>query len=112
MPAAFGTRSEVIAKIKEVVPTANFSDPSWGLIDGGNWSVEVNIGDDEVCNGFALHVRGGDEAVGAIAAILQRIDLRAVVPGTDEFLVAGPKAIASFARWRAYRDRVVGHDDG
>jgi hypothetical protein len=77
-PASIGKRSIVIEKIKEVVPTADFSDPSWGRIDGDGWSIEVNIGTNEDCEGFAFHIRGRDAAVGAVAAILQHLKLRAL----------------------------------
>jgi hypothetical protein len=63
-PASIGKRSAIIEKIREVFPTADFSDPSWGRIDGDDWSIEVNIGANEDCGGFALHIRGGDAAVG------------------------------------------------
>lgn len=66
-PAPIGKRADVIARIKEVVPSTDFSDPSWGQIEGEDWSIEVNIGKNETCSGFALHVRGGDEAVGVTA---------------------------------------------
>jgi hypothetical protein len=106
-PPSIGKRSTVISRIKEVVPFANFSDPSWGLIDGDGWSIEVNLGDSEDCMGFAFHVRGGDEAVGVVAAVLQHLDLRAFDAQTGDFFVAGPEAVESFRKWRAYRDRVV-----
>jgi hypothetical protein len=106
-PSSIGERSTVISRIKEVVPIADFSNPAWGLIDGDGWSIEVNLGDGEDCEGFAFHVRGGDEAVGIVAAILQHLDLRAFDAQTGDFFVAGPEAVESFRKWRAYRDRVV-----
>jgi len=109
-PAVIGARSEIISMIKEVVPTANFSDPSWGLIDGNDWSIELNMGRAEECDGFAFHVRGGEDAVGVVAAILQHLDLRALDSQTGEFFVGGPESIASFKKWRAYRDSIVGED--
>lgn len=106
-PAPIGKRSEIIDKIKEVVPAADFTDPSWGCIEDDGWSVEVNIGDAEECRGFAFHVRGDDAAVGVIAAILQHLNLRALDAQTGDFFVAGEEAIESFHKWRAYRDQVI-----
>ena len=99
-PAAIGLRSDLIAKIQTLVPTANFSDPSWGLIDGGDWAIEVNIGEVEKCNGFALHVRGGELAVPVIAAILDHLNLRGIDAQAGEFFQAGPEALESFRMWR------------
>jgi hypothetical protein len=110
-PSPIGKRADIIAKIKEIVPAADFSDPSWGVIEGESWSIEVNIGKSEICKGFALHVRGGDEAVAVVAAILDHLDLRALDGQTGEFFTPGPEALDSFRRWRAFRDRVIGNGD-
>jgi hypothetical protein len=56
-PKPIGTRSEIIAKILEVVPSADFSDLSWGDIDEDGWSIEVNLGDEEVLRGFFSRAR-------------------------------------------------------
>jgi hypothetical protein len=107
-PATLGRRSEIIRQIEKVVPTAEFSNPAWGCIRGDDWSIEVNIGTSDECFGFALHVRGGDEAFGVVAAILQGLSLRALDPQAGGFFVANPAALESFRKWRAYRDQVVG----
>jgi hypothetical protein len=106
-PKSIGTRSEIITKIIQIVPSADFSDPSWGLIDGDDWSIEVNLGADGTLDGFAFHVRGGDAAAGVVAAILDHLKLRAVETGDGDFFEAGPKALEAFGKWRAFRDRVV-----
>ena len=107
VPAPLGKTATIIAKIREVVPFANFSNPSWGRIDGEGWSIEVNIDDSENCNGFAFHVRGGDAAAGVVAAILNHLDLRAVDSQSGDFFRPGQQAVESFQRWRSYRDQVV-----
>ena len=109
--APISRRSDVIAGIRQVVPEADFSRPSWGSIEGDGWSIELNMGDEEECDGFAFHVRGGDAAVGVVAAILSHLDLRAVDSCTGDFFAAGPESLESFRKWRAYRDRVVGSHD-
>ena len=106
-PKSIGKRADVIRKIRELLPEANFSDPSWGRIEAEDWSIEVNIGDSEECKSFALHVRGGDAVVGVVAGILAHLDLRALDSQTGEFFVAGPEALESFQKWRAYRDQVI-----
>ena len=106
-PAPLGERTVIIKKIEEVVPYADFSNPSWGVIERDEWSIEVNLGKEENCNGFAFHVRGGDAAVGVVAAILEHLNLRAVDSQTGDFFEAGPEAIESFRKWRAYRDQIV-----
>ena len=110
-PAPIGKRSTIIEQIKEVVPTADFSNPSWGRIRGDDWFIEINIDVKEDCDGFAFHVRGGSTAIGVIAAILERLKLRALDPQQGGLFVAGPEAIEEFRKWRAYRDQVVNDKD-
>jgi len=106
-PGPIGSRSDVSAKILEVFPGTDFTDPCWGVIDGAGWSFEVSIGKNEPCTGFALHVRGGDGAADAVAAILNRLEPRAIDMQTGEFFVAGEKARGFLSKWRAFRDRVL-----
>ena len=106
-PKTIGKRVDMIKKIRELLPEADFSDPSWGRIDHEDWSIEVNIGESEECTGFALHVRGGDAVVGVVGGILAHLNVRALDSQTGDFFVAGAEALDSFRKWRAYRDQVV-----
>lgn len=110
-PGSIGSRTQIIERIKEVAPNANFSNPAWGLLDGEDWSIEINIGPEEECSGFAFHVRGGAGAAGMVALILDHLGLRAIDTQAGGFFVAGPEAIESLRKWRAYRDQVL-HDRG
>jgi hypothetical protein len=104
-----GPRSDLIARILEVVPQANFTDPAWGLIDGPGFSIELDMGKADQVQSFTFHVREGDLAVGVIAEILGYLSLRAVDPQSESGTIFTPKsAIESLETWRAYRDSVVG----
>jgi hypothetical protein len=95
----------VIGRIKTAIPTADFSDPSWGMIQGDGWHIEVNIGDEEeACTGFALHVRGGDGAVAAVATILDAAGVGALDVGSEDGVFSAEKALQSLQGWRGYRD--------
>jgi hypothetical protein len=111
-PAPIGKREEIIDGIIATVPTVDFSNPCWGLIDGSGWSIEVSIGPEEECRSFAFHIRGGDGASAVVAAILQRLNLRALDSETGEFFVAGTEAIDSFRRWQRYRDGLTNPPNG
>ena len=105
-PRPLGPRSDIIAAICTIVPYADFTDPAWGHIDASEFSIEVNLGDDELVDSFALHVRGGDEAVTCIAAMLDALGVRAVDASSGDFFNR-EAAVESFGRWRSYRDHVV-----
>jgi len=47
-PNPLGSRAEVITRIREIFPQADFSDPSWGLFDVAGFSIEFNMGRKEI----------------------------------------------------------------
>lgn len=113
-PAPLMSRGALIERIMAIVPTADFSDPTWGNIEGPDYSIEVNIGEDDPVSSFAFHVRGsGDAAAGVVAAILSDLGLRAVDTAADDTtggFFDAERALESFRRWRDYRDLVIPTD--
>jgi hypothetical protein len=106
-PAPLGPRDALIARMIEAVPGADFSDPSWGLVEQDGWSIEINIGEEAECDSFALHVRGGgDGAIETVAAILDATGVRAIDAQTGEFFEL-EAARESFGLWQDFRDKVV-----
>jgi hypothetical protein len=104
---SLGSRRQIVDKICAVVPNADFSDPSWGLIDGDGYSIEVNIGKDDPVTGFAFHIRGGDNAVYVVADILDYLGLRAFDPQSDSGFFSLKDGPASLQKWRAYRNKFI-----
>lgn len=105
-PKPIGLRADIISKITNIFPTADFRDPSWGLIETKDGSIEVNIGEQEECDNFMLHVRGGPSAFPAVSSILQAVGVRAIDCQTGDFFDSSASE-SSFASWRDYRDKVV-----
>jgi hypothetical protein len=109
-PGAIGRRSEVIEAIQQVVPDADFSDPSWGKIDRDSFAIEVNLGQDERVSSFVFHVRGSGNAPQLIDAVLESLELRAIDSGTGE-IFSLEAAVRSFREWNDYRDGVMDAGD-
>lgn len=106
-PKPIGKRSWIIAEIRKVVPFVDFSDPSWGIIEGENFSIEINLGESDTVDSFAFHVRGGNEvAIGIIADILASLRLRALDSAAGT-LFDPAQAVVSMRQWQTYRDRIV-----
>lgn len=110
-PEPLGRRSEIIGRILDVVPTADFSDQSWGSFEGEDFSVEFSMGDGEEVDSFALHVRGGETAAGFVADLLTRCGWRALDPASETGIFDPQAASAGLAKWRAYRDRIIGRTE-
>ena len=110
-PRPLGRRDDIVRRILEVAPGADFTDPSWGSFEGPDFSIEFNLGEDVEVTSFALHVRGGDTAAGLVAELLDRNGWRAFDPVSDSGIFDRSAAAASMRRWRAYRDRMLDSDD-
>ncbi len=108
-PMPVGLRREIIEKIRATVPAADFSDPSWGTIDGQDFSIEVNLGKEYEVDGFVFHVRGGNMAAFVVEDILGRLGLRAFDTNSESGLFSiGPDGSEAQKKWRTYRDQVLG----
>jgi hypothetical protein len=105
-PSTIGKRSEIIEKIRQAVPLADFSDPIWGKIEDENFSIVIHMGGDEEVTSFSFNVRGSDEAANVVSAILRRLNMRALDLGTGKFF-DHDLAAEGLRRWRAYRDQIV-----
>jgi len=107
-PSSIGERQKIIGKIRSIIPTANFEDSVWGIIDGPDYSIEVNLGKDEILDGFALNIRGGSLAPFVVADILAVLNLRAFDPNSESGIFSiGPDGSEGQKRWREYRDIIV-----
>ncbi len=106
-PAPLGPRATIIAGIVAAVPGVDFSDPTWGRIEGPDYSIEVNIGPEDPVRGFAFHIHGGDMAAGIAGDVLAGLHLRAFDPQSDTSFFDPSTAVDSLRRWRAYRGQVV-----
>jgi hypothetical protein len=108
IPHPIGRREDILAAILRIAPGANFADPTWGLIDGPGYSIEINMGDADPLQSFAFHVRGGQEALLVVAHILHELRLRALAPGTKSGFFEESELGVAYSDWQAYRRQVVG----
>jgi len=109
---SLGQRDRLITEILTVVPRADFSDPTWGTVDGPDFSIEISMGRNESVDCITFHVRGGDGALNILAAILERLHLKAVDPqARDGSLFTPESAAVSIAAWRHYRDSALSKVD-
>lgn len=100
-------RTRIAETIKALAPFTDFSDPNWWHIRCPTFSIEVNINSDDPSPGFALHIRGAEEAVGFAHELLDRLGVRALDPSSDTGLFDMEKSSEGFQRWRTYRSQIT-----
>jgi hypothetical protein len=93
-PLPFG-HAEVVAAVREIVPSADFTAPTWGQVEIPGASIEVNVSDKPQLDSFALHVRAVDQAAADqfIAQLLDRLDVRGFDPENETGLFSAPEPI-------------------
>jgi hypothetical protein len=106
-PRSLGKRADIIARIRAVVPIADFTQEACGRIEGPGFSIEVAMGDLEDVQGFAFHVYGGDLGAHAVANVLQELGFRAFDPSSPSGIFEPEIAAAGLDRWRTYRDKMM-----
>lgn len=107
VPDPLGPRDVIVAGIRDVFPAVDFSDPEWGHVEGDGYSIEISLNAEDPVKSFALHVRGDTAATDAVAALLDRLGLRAFDPQSPTGIFASERSDQGFEQWRAYRDEIV-----
>lgn len=107
-PRPIGRRADLLSRLRQVVPEADFSDPSCGQLEGDGYSVELNLGEDDVVECLALHVSGDERAQYIVHLILESLQLRALDPSDESGIFSLHEGVSDgFSRWRDYRDAVA-----
>ncbi|WP_299680633.1 hypothetical protein [uncultured Tenacibaculum sp.] len=105
-PKPIGKRSEIINKMREVEPTIDFSDSSWGKLENDQFSIEFNMGDKEKLYGFTMHIRGNEMVIPCIANILSKLSLKAADGSNPNFFdVENSKN--DIQKWITYRNKIL-----
>jgi hypothetical protein len=103
---ALGPLPDVLLVVKDLFPTINLRDPSWGVLVGDTYSIEFNIGKADPCRSVMLHVRGDESAIGPIRALYNRTGWRALDMSAGELLDLERDPGKSLRSWGAYRNGI------
>ena len=107
-PKPIGARADVIAKILQVTPSAEFEpDFAHASLEGDGFSVEISILHDDPCMGVSFCVRGGRPAViDMIADILDSLKLRALHTGDGPHFFDRKTAMQALESARRYTAQI------
>ena len=110
-PKTLGKRSDLIRKIEEIVPDANFERPAYGEILRTDFVIEVCILQEENVESIGFGVHGdGEMAVEVIGDILDHLDLRAIDLSTGDYF-SRESALESFKAWRDWKNKVLADEN-
>lgn len=103
-PKPFGLRSEVEAKLKNILPGIQFrfleKCSLWGFYSGETFRLEISLGESEDITYIWIAVRGADaRALAIVAQIVRTFGLRGVDLQRGQFFDL-EAARESFEQWR------------
>lgn len=101
-----GEADSVRALISSVHPAVDWSDPAWGTLDSGHWSIELNIGDSPIVHSIMLHVRGSGDPLPAIAALCTKTGWDVLDLSSGELLDPRDPSPRGWVEFQAFRDGI------
>ena len=105
---SLGSKKEVIKGLKEIIPTAYFKDPQWGIFREDSYSIEINLGEEELVEYLMLHVRGeGSIPLLVIKEICETYQCFAMDGSSGEELDFDKIEDNPFLEWQKYRDKIL-----
>ena len=112
MPADWsGDRAEpaadLRARVSQILPGTDWSDPAWGLFASDDVSLELNMGADDPCSSFVVHARGNGDVVGYIERLAEMPGWYAIDISQGEWLHHRGSAEAGKAAFDQYRDQII-----
>jgi hypothetical protein len=105
--APLGDGDEVRQRISRSLPAVDWSDPSWGVLDGEGWSIEFNLDEEDPISAMMLHVRGGGDPVAAVAKLCADQGWQALDTVTDHWLDPGNPSREGWSEFQDFRGKVA-----
>ena len=99
------SHSELTARLRAVFPDIDLTDPTWGILEGEDYSIEFNMDEEDPCDSVMLHVRGGDSALAPIKALCDSTGWAAVDAGGGEIIPLTAESVPGFTAWQHMRQQ-------
>lgn len=106
---SLGSKKEVIHKLSELLPSANFADSEWGTYKDDECSIEFNMNNDnDELKHLTFHIRGGGERpLCILKEICDTSECYAMDGSSGEQMNFDKQTEKSFKEWQNYRDTVL-----
>ena len=106
-PTELGMADQVRVLISHCLPTVDWSDLSWGMFDGGNFTIEFNLSSKDSVDSFMLHVRGNGDAVPTVVNICRPNGWSAYDVSTGKFIDLEHPSSEGWEAFKKFRDGAI-----
>ena len=103
-PPVLGTREELIAKIKQLLPQLDSSNPEWCVLDAGDFSIEINMGEKEETDCITCHIHGSGGGGACISELVKFLGFKAFDTTTGELLDLNNPNLG-YDQWLSYYNK-------
>lgn len=104
-----GAAKDVRRRISELLPSVDWTDPTWGIYGGDGFSIEFNVGKEDPITNMMLHVRGSGDAISTIMGFICLLGWWAFDCTTSEYLNPQNPSQAGWEGFQRYRDKILKH---
>lgn len=104
-----GKKEEVIDRIIEILPSANFKNQDWGNYRDEECSIEIALGDSEKIDHLMLYIRGKEKnrPIVIIKEICKEFESYAMDCSSGEQMNFDETDKSSFKAWQDYRNSIL-----
>ena len=102
-----GSADDIRSLLESIFPDIDLSDPTWGVLEGADFSIEFSMGEKTPVDELMLHVRGSDAAIEPIRKVCEAGKWRALDLSDGEYLDFSGSPEEGLDSWREFRDQVV-----
>jgi hypothetical protein len=106
-PPSLGDAASVRAMISQSLPTVDWKNPAWGVLEGKGWSIEFNHQTNGVADSIMLLVRGGGDPATSIVKLCKENGWVALDSSSGELLNLDAPSSKGWRQFQAYRDQIV-----
>jgi hypothetical protein len=107
-PPPMGEAKQVRDQITRSLPKIDWSDPGWGRLREGDYSIEFNFQEDGIVEGFMLHVRGGGDPLTPICKLCLENGWYALDCSTGNVIDLDAPSQEGWQGFQSYRDKIIG----
>ena len=105
-PETLFTQGYFEEEIKKIFPNI-IGDKTWLTLNAETYSIEFNVGEDDLISNIMLHVRGGNDALKAIEEICKKFNCQALDTTESKLIDFSEEINEGFESWKKYRDNVI-----
>ena len=106
-PDPLGPASTVRKTISENLPDVDWSDPTWGIYDSDEFSIEINTGEEDPIESLILHVRGSGDVITAMLQFAIPNNWSLLDISTGKFLDPDNPSQQGWEDFQAHRDKII-----